>query len=112
MKCTKTTIGSLDDLKKIHQEDKLVLIQLSAAWCGPCRKISSYIEENVDGDKVIWVYVDTDDDDMQEVVDEVYPDLRSLPTFVWYYEGEKLCFHTGANQDNFNSIYEKLTTEN
>ncbi|KAI4808645.1 thioredoxin-like [Pseudochaenichthys georgianus] len=99
-------IESLEDfqaeLKKAG--DKLVVVDFTATWCGPCKMIGpefhnqSTLPENAN---VVFLQVDVDD------ADEVssFCKIGCMPTFHYYKNGSKVDEFSGANKD---SMIQKL----
>lgn len=67
--------------------DKLVLVDFFATWCGPCRMLSPIIEEvsNEESVKVIKVDVDKHEDLAKRF------GIMSIPTIIVFKNGEE--FH-------------------
>ena len=75
---------------------KLVCIDFTASWCGPCKKILPVFEALAAeaGDSAIFAKVDVDDgDEIAEVAG-----IRSMPTFQFYKLGEKVAEVQGADE--------------
>ncbi len=90
---------SLDDLKKNIKENKLVLVDFYATWCGPCKLMDPKIKRLVDkyGDKVKVIKVDTDKNKtvaIQQLVSE-------LPTFIFYKNGKELWRGVGEQDEEW-----------
>ena len=71
------------ELEILKQNYKHILIQFSAHWCGPCRKITPELTEylsNVDKDDSIYVYCDVDT--AGELPDKFL--VNSIPCFSTY----------------------------
>ncbi|XP_072114249.1 thioredoxin b [Mobula birostris] len=92
------------DFEMILKESgsKLVIIDFSATWCGPCKMIKPYFHKlaavNTD---VIFCEVDVDDAaDIAE-----HCSISCMPTFHFYKNGEKVFEFSGANQS---TLEEKL----
>ncbi|KAK5858678.1 hypothetical protein PBY51_002799 [Eleginops maclovinus] len=90
------------ELKKAG--DKLVVVDFTATWCGPCKMIGpefhnqSTLAENAN---VVFLQVDVDD------ADEVssFCKIGCMPTFQYYKNGTKVDEFSGANKD---SMLQKL----
>lgn len=79
---------------ELLQDDKLVIVDFWATWCGPCRMLSPILDE-VEGemkDKITVVKVNVDD------VDEVTARYRimSIPTLMFFRNGEVVDKTVGA----------------
>lgn len=70
----------------IESQDKLVLIDFWASWCGPCSMMSKRLEE-LDSeiqDKIIIGKVNIDD---EWLLSESY-NVKSVPTLMVFYKGQ------------------------
>ena len=70
----------------IETRDKPVLVDFWAEWCGPCKMMSSRIEEVAKelNDKAIIAKVNVDDESM---LSESY-NIQSIPTMMIFHNGE------------------------
>lgn len=79
---------------ELLQDDKLVIVDFWATWCGPCRMLSPILDEVEDEmkDKITVVKVNVDD------VDEVTARYRimSIPTLMFFRNGEVVDKTVGA----------------
>lgn len=73
---------------------KLMVVDFTATWCGPCRMIAPMFEklaaENAD---VIFIKVDVDD--AQDVAAECK--IQSMPTFKFFKDGAEVKTFSGAD---------------
>lgn len=85
------------DFDKVIAENKLVLVDIGANWCPPCRKMSPVIEaiKKQFGNKLYFLAVDggIDMDVMKHV------QFESLPTFIIYKEGKEVWRKTGIVEE-------------
>lgn len=74
------------DFNKTISENKFVVLDFSANWCGPCKMFSPIFEEisKEYSDKVEFVKVDVDD--CPEIA-KAY-NIRSIPTLIAVKEGD------------------------
>ncbi|XP_067839667.1 thioredoxin-like [Heptranchias perlo] len=74
---------------------KLVVIDFSATWCGPCKVMKPRFHELAEKNpSVIFCEVDVDDAaDIAEICA-----IKCMPTFLFYKNGEKVFEFSGANR--------------
>ncbi|XP_047448279.1 thioredoxin [Mugil cephalus] len=87
--------------------DKLVVVDFTATWCGPCRRIGPVfvrLSELPENKNVIFVKVDVDE--AQEISAEC--GIRSMPTFQFYKNGKKVKEFSGADETMLTEQVEKL----
>lgn len=100
-------IGTLEEFRAelVAAGDKLVVVDFTAQWCGPCKamapKFAKMAEENKD---VVFLKVDVDD--APDVSEEC--GIKCMPTFIFYKNGEKVDEFSGANEDSLKEKVAKL----
>lgn len=90
---------SLDELKKNIAENKLVLVDFYATWCGPCKLMDPKIKrlQTKYGDKVKVIKVDTDKNKTVAIRQEV----SELPTFIFYKNGKEIWRGVGEQDEEW-----------
>ncbi|XP_034532154.1 thioredoxin-like isoform X2 [Notolabrus celidotus] len=88
----------MDEFKSILKESggKLVVVDFTATWCGPCQRIGPIFEalsKKPENSNVVFLKVDVDD--ASEVAQECK--VNSMPTFQFYKNGEKIEEFSGAD---------------
>ena len=76
------------------QEDKLLVVDFFATWCGPCKKLSPTLDEVSEelGEQVNIVKVDVDE---SEDLAMNYG-IRSVPTVLFFKNGQQVDKFLGA----------------
>jgi len=84
----------------IGQNDRLILVDFYANWCGPCKTISPLLEKltneltTKDGKPIDLITVDTDSDENISLV--ASHKIRSLPTIIAFKNGKPVDQFVGA----------------
>jgi len=92
-----------DELKKA--EVKLVVVDFFATWCGPCKMIAPKLKAWSTGDHADVVFFKVDVDDNEELSQE--KDIKAMPTFHFYKNGEKIDELVGANPEKLEEMIKK-----
>ena len=91
--------ATADTFEALIRENKIVLVDFFATWCGPCRMIAPLIEqvaEEYDG-KAVVAKVDIDEE--QELATQY--GIESIPTVILFKDGESINVEVGAHQKDF-----------
>ena len=76
------------------QEDKLLVVDFFATWCGPCKKLSPTLdevsEELGEQDNIVKVDVDESEDLAMDY------GIRSVPTVLFFKNGQQVDKFVGA----------------
>ncbi|XP_039996890.1 thioredoxin [Xiphias gladius] len=102
-------VENLEEFMAILKEagDKLVVVDFTATWCGPCKQIAPQfvaLSEKPENKNVIFLKVDVDEaEDLSS-----HCDINCMPTFQFYRKGERVSEFSGANIDKLKSLLESL----
>eukprot|EP00887_Chlorella_sp_A99_P001602 scaffold8.g1602.t1 len=83
---------------------KAVVVDFTAAWCGPCRMIGPYFEE-LSGQYESLVFLKVDVDEVEAVA--AAAGISAMPTFQVYKDGKKMEELVGASKDRLKALVEK-----
>ncbi|MFI3329247.1 MAG: thioredoxin [bacterium] len=90
----------------VKNNEKKVIIDFWAPWCGPCRAIAPVLEEVISKDESV-VVAKINVDDHQELAQEY--EVRNIPTLVYLNKGEVKDKTVGLKSaDDILSIVSKL----
>lgn len=89
-------LGSKAEFDKALKDnnDKLVVLDCFAEWCGPCKFIAPHIVKFSDTYKEA-AFFKIDVDEVLDVSQEL--GIRAMPTFLFFKDGEKVAEVVGAN---------------
>ncbi|XP_066460483.1 thioredoxin-like [Eleutherodactylus coqui] len=99
--------GERDDFKHTlsSADGKLVVVDFTVLWCLSCKMIAPLFEEmSKKHPDVVFIKVDVDD--AQEVA--AYCDIRKVPTFQFYKNGERIYELTRANPSRLEQKVQEL----
>ena len=87
-----------------ENKDVLVVIDFTAAWCGPCKVIAPEFEKlNEKFPKVALAKVDVDEN--EETAQDC--GISAMPTFILFANKEKVDSMTGANKQKLEETIKK-----
>ncbi|XP_057849293.1 thioredoxin H4-1 isoform X2 [Cryptomeria japonica] len=82
-------------LSEAKTNGKIVVVDFSAAWCGPCIMIAPfYAELSEKYTKLLFLKVDVDE--MADISAEW--DIQAMPSFVFIKDGKQIDKQVGANK--------------
>ncbi|WP_439127802.1 thioredoxin [Polaribacter sp.] len=88
----------MSKFSEIINQDKPVLVDFFAEWCGPCKMMSPILKEVKDTlqDKVAILKIDVD---KNQAIAAKYQ-VRGVPTLIIYKEGKQVWRKSGVVQKN------------
>jgi thioredoxin len=92
-------VDSHDEFKKILEKagDNLVVVDFTATWCGPCKRIAPRFKElSQKHTNVVFLKIDVDDN--PDTTEEC--EISSMPTFQFYKQSLKIDEFSGANEQS------------
>ncbi|XP_066535159.1 thioredoxin-like [Hoplias malabaricus] len=81
--------------------EKLVVVDFTATWCGPCQSIAPFYKGLSEKySNVVFLKVDVDD--AQDVAQSC--EIKCMPTFHFYKSGKKVDEFSGSNQSKLEEL--------
>lgn len=90
---------TVDTFEALLQENKLVLVDFFATWCGPCRMIAPFIEQVAEEYAGRAAVAKIDVDEEQELAAKY--GIESIPTVILFKDGQPITMEIGAHQKDF-----------
>ncbi|KAH0628376.1 hypothetical protein JD844_009452 [Phrynosoma platyrhinos] len=100
-----STISVEFQAELVSAGDKLVVVDFSATWCGPCKMIKPFFHSLVEKYPDV-MFFEIDVDDAQEVA--AHCDVKCMPTFQFYKNNKKVHEFSGANKEKLEETIKKL----
>jgi thioredoxin 1 len=97
-----TKIETIEDLKRITKENKIVIVEVYATWCNPCREIAPFFYEMAHANKHV-LSAKCNCDDSPEVVK--YLKVSSIPMFFKFENGECVSTIFGPEKEQIRKMF-------
>ena len=91
-----TDINKIKSFRElINNDEKPVLVDFYAEWCGPCKMVSPVIKQLAGEykDKMITIKIDTDK--KQQIASQY--NITNIPTIMMFYKGQSIMRLQGAH---------------
>ncbi|KAI9679345.1 MAG: Cytoplasmic thioredoxin isoenzyme 2 [Caeruleum heppii] len=99
---------SSDFQTALSEKDSLMVLDCFATWCGPCKQIAPTIVKFSESYPTARFYK-LDVDEVPEVAQKL--DIRAMPTFLLFKDGEKIAEVVGANAKALEAAIVKVVGE-
>ncbi len=91
--------ATTDTFEAMIRDNKLVLVDFFATWCGPCKMIAPLIEQVAEEYEGKAVVAKVDIDEEQELATRY--GIESIPTVILFKDGNPITVEVGAHQKDF-----------
>jgi len=89
----------------------LVLVDVYAPWCGPCKKMAPYLAEIAEEKKDKLTFIKVNADESQEIVKNL--NVEELPTLILYKNGKRVYTNIGLiTKADLLKVIEKIQISN
>jgi thioredoxin 1 len=97
---------TIEEFMEAINDDRLVVVDFYAQWCGPCKVIAPVVERLAVEykDNAVFYKVDVDEADR-----EITVKVSAMPTFIFYRKGEQITLFQGANIQKLRITVDCLT---
>ena len=95
-----------DNFNAFIANNKLVVVDFFATWCGPCRALSPYIDELATNYHPI-LFAKANIEEAPVIANEL--DVKSLPCVIIFENGKEINRVVGFNKPKLQSIIENLS---
>jgi len=101
-------ITSVEELKDALSNNKIVILDFWAPWCGPCKMLTPLLEEIAEDFKDKEIYFCKANTDESQVLAASFG-IRSIPTVIFFKEGKVVEALVGVRpKQNYIEQIEKL----
>ena len=94
-----TVHATAEQLNALLNENKIVLVDFFATWCGPCKMIAPLLEQVSEAYAGKAVVAKIDVDEEPELAAQF--GIESIPTVILFKDGQPMNMEVGARQRDF-----------
>ncbi|EMR62195.1 hypothetical protein MGN70_005750 [Eutypa lata] len=99
-------LQTTDEFKQAIKDNKIVMLDCFATWCGPCKAIAPILAKHSNDEQFKDIFfAKIDVDDLPELSQEL--GIRAMPTFMIFKDGEKADELVGANPNVLLQLLQK-----
>jgi len=96
-----------EKLEEAESTGKIVVVDFTATWCGPCRLMAPiFLELSKKYENLIFLKVDVDE--VQDVTSKW--EVRAMPTFIFIKQKKQVDKIVGANKDELEKKCKQYAT--
>jgi thioredoxin 1 len=96
-------ISSPEQYPRLISTHDRVVVNVTASWCGPCQEFKPYfLAKAVKCSTTEFVFVDVDEAYDMDLDHPDVDDVKNVPTFIFYKNGQPIYRFVGVNKKEFN----------
>lgn len=93
----------------LKQEQRAILIDFYADFCGPCKQIAPFFEQLSNSEISKYVcFVKVNVDEAGELAEQL--GVSAMPTFLAYKNGNRIAELVGANKDKLTALIKEIAS--
>ncbi|KAG9320900.1 hypothetical protein KVV02_008684 [Mortierella alpina] len=104
---TITSREQYDTILSTSEATKLVIVQFTATWCGPCQTIKPFVEKFSETYPHV-TFVKVDVDEFEKLADDA--EVTAMPTFQFHRANRKIAELKGDEAPELKALIEKYQT--
>jgi len=94
-----------DEFKELLKTSKLIVVDFTASWCGPCKNAKPHLMKFFDDNKEHLDLVIVDVDEGSDL--KSYMRVKSFPTFYSFVHGEVTAALVGFDEKQMDGFFKK-----
>ena len=98
----------IDVFNSLLTKHKLLIVNFSASWCGPCKNVEPFVSELCAKMSSDIAFLKLDLDEHEELADHL--EVSKVPTFFSFVNGEKTETVQGAKPELIQKLFDKTET--